>query len=387
MMLLSVILLCLQGAAPSADAESAPQGSPAQETPSESPLARRAVDLARAAQDSHAGWERKTLPPLYDMGLAAFRSGDQGRAIEVLLVLLDGEPDFPPATLMLGSVYFKLRRHDDAVEMFQRFLAHAPGELKRTRHLGHSLYSLGRYEEALGHYDRVLGQSAEDGGLRGKARARALRGRGLSQMHLGFVKEARRSLLLAAGLDPRDGEAQLALARVHEENEDLEEAAGAASRAQELMPFDPRCAFLLGTLMSDLGKPEEAGRQRERFERLSPVDILIRDLETRLLHAPDDRSALAGLVRHHATIGNVAGLRGALQRLTPENVDELLLVLETCVTRLPSAAAAAGERLRKAFPSDPRGWRALATYYEALGDTARSVEAAARASDLEASAR
>ena len=346
-----------------------------------SPLLRRAADLTRVPIGTHTDWRGESLPPLYNMALTAFRSGDNGKSIELLLALVDSNPEFPPATLMLGSVYFRLRRHEDAVHAFQSFLKHAPGELQRTRHLAHALYSLGRYEEARDHYRRVLARHATEGGLKGAPRSRALRGLGLSLSHLGELEEARDVLRRAVEVDPRDAESLIALARVLEEHDALAEAARIAARAQVILPFDPRPAYMLATLQEDLGNAEEAAVHRAKFEVLSPVDVLVRDLETRLLHAPRDRNALAELVRLHASIANADGVRSAIQRLRPASLDELILVLETCADLVPKASRAASERLRKEFEFSARAWNALADYYESVGALELSEEARVRSRD------
>lgn len=317
------------------------------------PMARRAVDLPQAAPGTHSSWRETPLPPLYDLAMSAFRSGDNPGALEFLLVLLDRNPDLPPATLMLASLYFKLRRHDDAVHTFRRFLTHAPEEIQRTRHLGHSLYSLGRHDEARAHYLLVLERGPAAGGLKGVPRARALRGLGLSLRHLGELEAAQTVLETSLRFAPKDPEAHLALAQVLDELDDVEAAARSARRARSLAPFDPRAAFLLASLLSDLGESAEAATQRADFERLAPVDTLVRDLETRLLHAPRDREALRELATLHASIGDANGMQLTLRRLGGD------------------------------FTGEERAWRALAGYHASVGNMVRSAEAEAHARKLE----
>lgn len=345
-------------------------------------LARRASELPRAAAGAHEGWRGRPLPPLYDLALSAFERGDAPAALELLTVLLERHPDLPPATLMLGGVYFRLRRYEDAVCAYERFLAHAPEEVVRTRHLAHALHSLGRDAEAEGHYAAVLARTAEQGGLAGVARAHALRGLGLTLQDLGRLTEAREALLAALALSAGDAEIHLALARLDEQRGALPSAARAAARARELAPFDPRAAFLLANLLMDLGDPDGAAGHFAEFERLAPLDTRIRDLELRLLHRPADRAALVDLARLFAQLGDADAHRRALAQLGVESLEATVLTLELGAQDDPDAMRATLERLQTRYAEDPRAWDALETYYALIQDTARAAEARRRAAGL-----
>ena len=251
------------------------------------PLAQRAVDLPRAAPGTHARWRDSPLPPLDEVG--AWRRARRGSAPgpRAGVAALGSQSGSAPATLMLGSLYFRLRRYEDTVEVYERFLLHAPEALVRTRHLGHALYSLGHYERARIHYARVLAVKPDAGGLRGITRAQALRGLGLSLRQLGDLQSARAKLESALTDAPRDADTHLALAQVLDELDEVEAAAREARRARVLAPFDPRAAFLLSTLLEDLGRQQEAREARASFERLAPIVAQIKDLELRLQHRPE----------------------------------------------------------------------------------------------------
>ncbi|MEX1025373.1 MAG: tetratricopeptide repeat protein, partial [Planctomycetota bacterium] len=132
-------------------------------------LAGGEVDLAPAASDALARAQR------------AYRSGDYPSAVEFAFAALEAEPDLPPALTLLGTTYFRLQRYGDTATCFERFCEVAPGELWRTQALGHAYYSLGRYERAHAHYQRVIAT--------GRAGIDALRGRGLAELRLGREEE------------------------------------------------------------------------------------------------------------------------------------------------------------------------------------------------------
>jgi tetratricopeptide (TPR) repeat protein len=347
-----------------------------------SALASRVVDLPRAPLGAHSGWQARQLPPLYDLAVASYGQGDTPRAVELLTLLLQRDPDFPPALLMLGGMHFRLRRYDDAVHAYQRFLEHAPEEVERTRHLGHALHSLGRHTEARVHYDAVLARPPAEGGLAGEARAFALRGRGLALHRVGELELARESLLAARALHPNDSAVHFALAQVDEERGALADALESARSARALAPFDPGPAFLLATLLAELGRPDEAAAERAAFARLVPLAAEIDDLELRLLHLPHDRSALAKLARCHAALGDLGGVTRAVRRLGPATIEGARLTLELLAETDPAAAEVAERRLTTEHAADPAAWDALAEHFGRRGDTAGREAAAARAAAL-----
>jgi tetratricopeptide (TPR) repeat protein len=276
-----------------------------------------------------------------------------------------------------------LRRYDDAVEAYRRFLAHAPEEVERTRHLGHALHSLGRHAEARAHYDAVLARPAEEG-LAGDARAFALRGRGLALHRLGELQLARESLLAARTLEPQDPKVHLALAQVDEERGALDEALASAQRARALAPFDPSAAFILATLLAEVGQAESAAAARAEFARLAPLGAEIDDLELRLLHLPRDRSALARLARCHAELGDTGGVARAVRRLDPSTILGAALTLELLYEADRATAEVAERRLMTEHASDPSAWDALAAHYRRQGNATQHEVALVRAATLRA---
>ena len=69
----------------------------------------------------------------------SYRDRDLPAAVEELYRALTLEPDLPPAWLLLGTAYFRLRRYEDSIHCFERLLSLAPEQVWRTQALGHRL--------------------------------------------------------------------------------------------------------------------------------------------------------------------------------------------------------------------------------------------------------
>jgi len=66
---------------------------------------------------------------------------------------------------MMGHAFQRIGRHDAAVPLFKESLSAKPEEDFIRRKLAFSLFSVGRYSEALHHYQKVLPGAKHDGGL------------------------------------------------------------------------------------------------------------------------------------------------------------------------------------------------------------------------------
>ena len=102
------------------------------------------------------------LPARYYAARAALERAEPIAALAELYALLDEQPGWPPALHQCAVLHFRLQRYGDAVTCAQRFLEECPARVGETRVLGHALYSLGRYEEARTHYERVLAANPKD---------------------------------------------------------------------------------------------------------------------------------------------------------------------------------------------------------------------------------
>jgi tetratricopeptide (TPR) repeat protein len=274
-------------------------------------LARRPADLPRAELGTWAQWERASAPPAvvregYAAALTAYQWDDAPRALAHVYALLEKAPDYPAGLHLLGVAHFRLRRYGDAAEAFERFLAHSPQLVGRTRVLGHCYYSLGRYDEALAHYALVLAAAPDD--------VEARRGLALARMRSGDTEGALLALARVLAHSPAHADARYWRARILYEDERLDEARTEVREACKLAPRDPRGWFLCARIEEESGAAEVAAAARARFAELDAVERAARALEARLLYAPADLALLRELSELRLEAGDVARARPLLER-------------------------------------------------------------------------
>ena len=357
-------------------------------------LARRPGELPRAEPGTWSrfyGAERGSMPGLETLDPAhrasveraeqAYSEGDYPSALEELFDVLERAPDLPPAWLVLGTTYFRLRRYEDSIHAYRRLLEVAPGELWRTQALGHGLYSLGDYAEARAHYAAVLEVLPES--------REARRGLALSHMRLGDEAEALRLLAKTLESDAADFEALYWTARILFENDRAGEALGFAERASAVDPFDPRPWYLLTQVLYELGEDTQARSTEERWRALDRTVQELRVVEALLRTEPHRFDLWGRRVELHRSIGHLEEVRRGLERLfrvRPSDVDPFGLFgwAMDLLVELGDAegARAVAAMLEEALPEDPRTWEKLQGFYAHQRDRLGQLRAARRASEL-----
>lgn len=360
-------------------------------------LARAVTGLPRAAPGRWSDWLTAEVPRPYAGALAAYRDDDLAATFALALECLDEAPDHPAALSLVGGVAFRLRRYEDTIAAFERFLEHAPDAVARTRHLGHAYHSVGRHADARAHYDRVLAAPE----LGDAARRESRFGRALACYRLGAVDAARADLDAVVAESPDDAEAWTWLATLDFEAEDLARARERAARAEALAPFDPQPVFLrarvLGEQLALESAPEDdaAGQLRAelaaaeaRFTALAAAEVRARDLDATLLLAPDDVDARVAAAQLALEVGDGrAAVRHAakLASLAGERPDAQLVVL-TALERhgRPESAAAHAALLEERFSGAADVLDALAAFHARRGDIHARLRCGARAAELRA---
>ncbi|MEZ6018123.1 MAG: tetratricopeptide repeat protein [Planctomycetota bacterium] len=382
-------------------------------------LARTVAALPRAAPGAWHAWHDAPVPDLYRAALAAYRSSDIVAAWGLAFECLDALPDYPAALSLVGGLAFRLRRHEDAISAFERFLEHSPEDVARTRHLGHAYHSVGRHADACAHYTRVL--AAPD--ITADAAREARFGRALAEYRMGEVERSRADLEAVLAEAPSDVDALTWLATLDFEDEALVSARERAERAAALAPFDPRPVFLIARVIeeelalldappgdhaaSSVGNAADEGRgaggsqdaatrsalmaQRAevqaRFARLSAADARSRELEATLMLRPGELAARIELTRVRALIEDGAGAlrQAAILARTERAPDAQLLVLEV-LERFgrPESAGAHASLLEGAFQDDPAVLEALSAFHARRNDQQGQLRCGARAAELRA---
>ncbi len=268
---------------------------------------RNAADLPRAEPGRWSDWKpgpapAETVAEPYLAAVRSFQEGWVARASDGAFLVLHTEPDYPPALLLGAAACFRMQRYGDAVELYQRLLDHAPGELARTRQLGHSLHSLGRSAEALAHYERMLAAKPGDLAVR--------RARGVVRLRTGDVAGGLKDLEAVLVLQPGDAESLYWRASALFDDE-REGSLDAARAARDAAPFAARTWYLLSQAAGEEGEEELAQRARVRHGELAAAEASKRVLEQRLMIDPTDLAAAEDLARLLLTVGDFRRARAA----------------------------------------------------------------------------
>ena len=248
------------------------------------------IDLLSILPTAEAGtwdgrWEDQALWPdgaaaSYADLAQAFIAEDFPLSQSRAYALLSEHAELPPALHILGLTLFRLRRYTDAAYVFERFLAHAPGQLSETRVLGHCYYSVGRYEEAHEHYRRIMAVDSEN--------VASAFGLALTEMRRGEFTSGMALLESVLEKQPTHADAAYWRARLSFDEELVEwtEVQAACKMALDLAPTDPRVWFLSAEISNEQGDVESAASARTRFEWLESKHGLVRSLQQRLLFEP-----------------------------------------------------------------------------------------------------
>lgn len=335
--------------------------------------------LPRATPGRFADWDPQ-MPPreaaLSDLraALVLQARGEHLASLRRYFALLRIEPDYPPALYQAGVACFRLRRYGDAALLLERYLAAVPTRVGDTRVLAHCYYTLGRYEEAREHYERVLAAgSSED--------VEARFGYALCHLRLGEEERGLELLEEVLRLAPEHAEAQHWVAQVHHERGELEAALAATERALELAPFQARSWFLRARVLFEAGRDAEAEQAHRRFAQLDRVEQAVRALEGRLELDARQREVHARLVELWRSVGHVQGVRAALRRwmlVEPRDVALRMHALDVleALGDLEGGAAAADELERLATAGgDVEAWRRLARWFALTRQRVKQIEA------------
>jgi Flp pilus assembly protein TadD len=192
----------------------------------------------------------------------AYQRGDLARADELCRQMLVARRDHPDALNLLGAIYQRAGRVDDAIAWLRRAVQAEPRNPHFHNNLGVYCTHAGRYEEAVECYQHALRLQPDFAEVHNNL-AYALYG-------LGRNEEARTAAEQALRLRPEFAEAHNHLGLALMELNRAEEAAEHFRKALELQPRLPAVHRNLGNAMRELGRPQEAIAAFEEALRLDP---------------------------------------------------------------------------------------------------------------------
>lgn len=285
--------------------------SPLQVDENRAVLNRDPLALEAAVAGRWSGWKPGDAPPdaLLNDYRAALEAYQQSRLLSCLSHIyrvLEIEADYPPGLLLAAVSLYRLQRYGGAIELYERLLAHVPGEIARTRQLGHCYHSLGRSEQALVHYDKLLALAPTD--------LLARRARGVVRLRTGRVGAALEDFDSVLAQRPADAECLYWRAAALYDDESPE-ALAAARLARDRGPFSARAWFLVAQAAGEAGEADEAQVARERHKELAAVESALRPLEDRLRVQPGDLEALESVARLRLAAGDFRAAKRAYEGL------------------------------------------------------------------------
>lgn len=168
-------------------------------------------------------------------------------------------PDDPRLSILLGEAHYALDDLEAAIMSFRQGIARAPAFGGKIFNLGRALQQLGRDQEAIVAFEKMILE--KDTGLR----SRGLFGRGLSQLALGDRDEAFRSFQESLEVDPTTHRARYRLALILISRGEEEEAIVELERVIAAQPLQHGAIYNLALALGRMGKREESSRNLERY--------------------------------------------------------------------------------------------------------------------------
>jgi tetratricopeptide (TPR) repeat protein len=202
-----------------------------------------------------------------NLALALYKTGDVGKAAEEAARIVAAQPGNPAATLLLAECRLRLGEHDEVVRLLQREDGRPPEDRAAAYLLGSTLLAAGRIGEAQGILDGVLKEDS--------AEARVV----LATMYVraGDCRKARPEIDRALEMNPHlpfvnylHGKCLTA-----DEVNDWKGAAEAFRQELAVNPSHFEANLLLGEVLRQEGRYEEALRYTEHAARLRDDDLAV----------------------------------------------------------------------------------------------------------------
>lgn len=188
-----------------------------------------------------------------------YHTGRLKEAGETLLEFGRAKPLDPALSLLLGKVYARTGRPQEAERILSRLVARAPGNLEAADALAAVLEYGKKYDEAIALYRAILERVSDPGYVHGR----------IGSLHLlaGRSDEAIPDLLRALAIDPGDSRSLLSLAQAYEGTGKMAEAMAACDLLIRKEPANLEARFQMARLRQKDGEVETAlGMYREIIE-------------------------------------------------------------------------------------------------------------------------
>lgn len=259
------------------------------------------------------------------MGVAHAASGNRAAAKASLVRATALDPQLVEAWSNLGVLHLADKETAWAVTAFESALKASPGFVDALNGLGVALTEIGRFDDALAAFDRMLTDTPSDS----PRRADALTNRGVALQALGRWEAALADSKSAAMLAPDRAAIWRNMAKSLTALARLEEAEAACTRALASAPHDAAARYeraFVRLLAGDLANGFDDYRSRPTVDRArypSPMAPLPSDLSGRKFRLVIEQ----GLGEHLFFLRYAASLAGRGATLAIETDDKLARVL------------------------------------------------------------
>jgi len=320
-------------------------------------------------------------------GLEALEAHKYQEAAESFAQAVQKDPDDFAALFHLALAHSLLGKDEQAIAEYQRVLELKPGLYEAQLNLGILLLRQKRPQQALPFLQAAAAARPEQ--------ARAQTHLGLALLEIGQLADAEKALAVAVRLDPGSPLAHLGLARALARQSRLDEAEPHFRKAAALDPGFQDALWELAALYEQAGRkaeaiaiyrqfPEELGA-RERLGQLllesGQAAEAVPHLEWAVRRSPTvaNRAALALAYARSGDAAKAIEQLGQTLKENPQEV-ELRLMLGRLLRDQKRYAEAAGEFLRyvEARPDSVEGWNELAAMLISLEQYSQALEALER---------
>jgi len=205
----------------------------------------------------------------YQLGLVLMQAGDCEGAVGQFQAVSKIDTTHTGALMNLGNCLNRLGRTEEAQQAMERFRATREEEREKTDIQRRGYFLLveadkklqqGDLTGAMSHMDEAVRLNPDD------PRAHAMRGQTFEAQ--GAIAKALQDYVRAAELDPSDPVVLVEAGRLLGKTGRLEEAVPYFKKALELDPKMPEAHFMLAAAYFQLGRTEEAGREKAIYDRL-----------------------------------------------------------------------------------------------------------------------
>ncbi len=295
-------------------------------------LARNDAEAARP----HLEWARgrfARVPQVnYLEGLRLFQAGDLEAADEVLLSVLQADPNHLPTLYLRASIKAAQEQFGQAIEYMDRVVTQAPDDLSARKYLASLYLRTGDVRKALQTLQPALQAGAGD------VQFNTLLGGVL--LRLGQPQQAVDALQRAVDLAPQTASLRHLLALAELARDDPEAALKVLDAAAAIDPAD-QVGVILETLVHLRGgESAAAAGTAQRFAERQP--------DSAVGHNLNGATALAA--------GHLSEARAAFERALAEQPDYVPAIINLArVEQRQGDAAAAERRLLSAFDANPDG--------------------------------